>query len=325
MSISSSHAGKARTAVADSLSAALAGMLLQYGFVRVVDTGSDLENTLALRRRIGAGDVDGPAILTTGPGFVPENGTPYYLAPVRLPELSHGADVRRAVRGLLGDGADAIKLFTSSWAHPDTIAVMSTAAVRTAVAAAHARGAVVVAHASDDVGAGIAVEAGVDVLAHTFPSERSGPWDRSLPAKMHAASVALIPTLSLWPWELRRAGLDSAAVAAAMAVARDQVRACLEAGVPIVFGTDVGYVTAYDPRAEYRQLAAAGLEFVNILAALTTAPAAVFGLSDVTGRIEPGLDADLVVLDGDPARSIDALASVRLALRRGQTVFSASP
>jgi imidazolonepropionase-like amidohydrolase len=199
---------------------------------------------------------------------------------------------------------------------------MSAAVVRSAVAAAHARGATVIAHASEDVGAGIAVEAGVDVLAHTFPAERSGPWDRSLPAKMHAASVALIPTLSLWPWELHRAGLDSA-VAATMAVARDQVRACLEAGVSIVFGTDVGYMTEYDPRAEYRELTAAGLEFADILTALTTAPAAAFGVSDVTGRIEPGFDADLVVLDRDPARSIDALASVRLVMRRGQVIFSA--
>ena len=62
-------------------------MLTRYGFTTVVDTGSLLENTLALRRRIEAGECRGPRIFTTGPGFVARGGSPYYIKPVLLPEI----------------------------------------------------------------------------------------------------------------------------------------------------------------------------------------------------------------------------------------------
>jgi imidazolonepropionase-like amidohydrolase len=50
------------------LQAALDAMLLQYGFAFVFDTGSFPAVTLALKRRIEAGELNGPGILTTGIG-----------------------------------------------------------------------------------------------------------------------------------------------------------------------------------------------------------------------------------------------------------------
>jgi hypothetical protein len=42
----------------------------------------------------------------------------------------------------------------------------------------------------------------------------------------------------------------------------------------VLFGTDAGYMTVLDPTEEYVRLAEAGLTPMQILAALTTAPAA---------------------------------------------------
>jgi imidazolonepropionase-like amidohydrolase len=67
----------------------------------------------------------------------------------------------------------------------------------------------------------------------------------------------------------------------------------------------------------------AGLSAAQILATLTTAPAARFGAGR-TGRLEVGLDADVTVVEGDPARDIRALARVRYALRGGRPVFERS-
>jgi imidazolonepropionase-like amidohydrolase len=80
-------------------------------------------------------------------------------------------------------------------------------------------------------------------------------------------------------------------------------------------------MTDYDPTDEYVYMARAGLTFPQILAALTTAPASRFGAATRTGRIEPGLEADVVVVDGDPATDISALGRVRMTLRRGQVVY----
>ena len=64
------------TVPAEILAEALREMLLQHGFVHVLDTGSYLENTLALRERIESGEVPGPEIWTAGAPFTAPGGTP---------------------------------------------------------------------------------------------------------------------------------------------------------------------------------------------------------------------------------------------------------
>ena len=54
-------------------------MLTGYRFTSVVDTGSVLENTVALRNRVSNGEVAGPRILTAGMIIFPKDGLPYYL------------------------------------------------------------------------------------------------------------------------------------------------------------------------------------------------------------------------------------------------------
>jgi imidazolonepropionase-like amidohydrolase len=314
----------AGSAPAERLADGLRSMLTTYGFVRVVDTGSWTANTLALRRRIDSGELAGPAILTAGSGLAPAGGSPYYILPLRLPELTSRAGAEAAVAAALEDGADHVKLFTGSWADPRTIVVMPVEIVRAAVETAHGRGRLVLAHPSDSAGARAAVEGGVDVLVHTFPTELKGPWDRTLPRRMHERRMGMAPTLKLFAYELGRQGLPPPVIERVLATAEEQVRAFAELGGQVLFGTDVGYMTDYDPTDEYVFLQRAGLSAAQILAALTTAPAARFGVAGQTGRLEVRLDADVTVVEGDPARDIRALARVRYALRAGRPIFERS-
>jgi hypothetical protein len=135
---------------------------------------------------------------------------------------------------------------------------------------------------------------GVDMLAHTFPTELDRrPWDRTLPGMMRERGMALIPTLKLWPYELRKVGLPAPVNDLVLGNGQAQLRAFADIGGQVLFGTDVGYMTDYDPTDEYVYMQQAGLSHARILAALTTAPAARFGAAARTGRIAPGLDADL--------------------------------
>jgi imidazolonepropionase-like amidohydrolase len=312
----------ADTAPATRLADGLRAMLTSHGFVRAVDTGSWLANTLALRRRVESGEIPGPSIITAGSGFAPPGGSPYYILPARLPELSDATLTISLVNDELDRGADVVKLFTGSWARRDAIVVMPVGIVRAAVEAAHRRGKLVIAHPSNSAGARAAIEGGVDILAHTFPSELDRrPWDRALPGMMREREMALIPTLQLWPYELRKLGLPPAVVDAVLGNGRAQLRAFAELGGQILFGTDVGYMTDYDPRDEYVYMQEAGLSYAQILAALTTAPAARYGAAARTGRLAPGLVADIVVLEGDPAQDIRALARVRATVRDGRVVY----
>jgi imidazolonepropionase-like amidohydrolase len=278
----------ADTASSESLAAALRAMFTSYGVVHVVDTGSYLPNTLALRRRIESGEVPGPSILTAGSGFAPAGGSPYYILPAKIPELTRPEDAV-LVDAELARGGDIIKLFTGSWATPSSIVVMPVDVVRAAVEVGHRRGRLVFAHPSNSPGARAAIEGGVDVLAHTFPTSLDGsPWDRALPAMMKERGMALIPTLKLWPYELRRAGLSAELVELVLGNGVAQTRAFAELGGLLLFGTDVGYMTDYDPTEEFVYLQRAGLAPAQILAMLTTAPADRFGRVR-TGRLAPGL------------------------------------
>ena len=167
--------------------------------------------------------------------------------------------------------------------------------MRAATATAHARGALVVAHPTNRAGVEAARDGGVDILAHTAPA--GGPWSDADARALVAAHLSLIPTLSLWRLGIER---DNRALADRFeAVAIDQVRVFAAAGGVLLFGTDTGYRPDYDPTAEHQLLARAGLSFPARLAMLTTAPATRFGAAR-TGRLAPGLDANLVILDGDP-------------------------
>jgi imidazolonepropionase-like amidohydrolase len=80
-------------------------------------------------------------------------------------------------------------------------------------------------------------------------------------------------------------------------------------------------MTDHDPTDEYVYMQQAGLSYPQILASLTTAPSVRFANGGRAGRLAPGLPADAVVLDGDPAQDIRALGRVRLTLRDGRVIY----
>ena len=306
---------------AQQLTAQLQEMLTRYGYTHVFELASiSLQNALDLRARITSGEVAGPAISIATP-FVPPHGNPFYIAPLRLPELGDPATVADFVSRKIDSGADGIKLWSSS---PVTNGVvnMPLPLISAATATAHRLGKPVIAHESSDSGLLLAMMGGVDILAHTEPMDNA-TWTSGRVDSLIAHHMALIPTLKLWLVEFKRQGLamDNKIVVSAMATALQQVRAFSHAGGEILFGTDVGYVPDYSPEDEYRLLGEAGMTFEAILTSLTTAPAHRFGKDKVTGRIAAGLDADLVLLSADPKTDPRAFAKVVYTFRQGKIIF----
>jgi imidazolonepropionase-like amidohydrolase len=298
-------------------------MLTRYGFAHVLDTGSFLDNTLAIKRRIESGAVPGPSVRTAGTPFVPSGGSPFYIAPVQLPELRGPEQATVSVRQQIASGADAIKVFAASPASPDRPPVVLPLEIAKAVvSAAHALGKPVVAHPTTNAGVSVALDSRIDILAHTAPDGLE-PWSEDLARRLRSSGMALVPTLKLWKWELERKGRSPEIAERFVGTALQQVRAFSEAGGEILFGTDVGYMTDYDPTDEYILLGKAGLTFRQILAALTTIPARRFGVAQRTGRVAEGMDADIVALGGDPAIDLRAYSDVRFTIRKGMVIYEA--
>ena len=180
----------------------------------------------------------------------------------------------------------------------------------------------VFAHPQNFEGVEIAINSGVDVLAHTVPD--SPPWTPEFVARLMRANLALIPTLTLWDFEARKVqGTDQE-----REVWIDKMVAELggysKAGGEVLFGTDIGYTDHFDTTLEFTLMSRAGMTYQQILASLTTSPARRFKSSGHSGRIANGMDADLVVLGADPAQGVTAFSNVRYLIRNGKLVFPAS-
>jgi imidazolonepropionase-like amidohydrolase len=310
----------ADTAASARLAESVRAMLTRWGFTTVFDTGSELENTLALKRRIEAGAVDGPKIFTTGDILFPVGAPlPVGAPPVRF-RVGSPNEAVAATTTLLDGGADAIKVYAQAfW---DLSLRLSPEVLAAVVAQAHRRNVQVFAHPSNRDGLYNAVGAGVDVLVHTTP--QIGPWGNELVAKMKASNIALIPTLKLWRFEGVREKVPEPGIETFQRRGIAQLREYHSAGGAILFGTDVGYMTDFSTLEEFQKMAEAGMGFRDILTSLTTTPAARRGLGASTGKVAVGFDGDLVVLASDPARSVDAFANVAYTVRGGRVIYRAT-
>jgi imidazolonepropionase-like amidohydrolase len=310
---------------AATLDRAFETMLTRWGFTTVFDIASNLENTETLRRRVESGEVNGPKILTVGDAFFPEGGTPIYVkaffAEHHFPSWEVSTPQQAAARAAdeLDRGADGVKLFTGAIVGgPQPVLPMRVDIARAVVEEAHKRGKPAFAHPSNFAGLNVAIDSGVDVLAHTTSFD--GPWPPELVERIRAHHMALIPTLTLFDVEFTKAKAPADIKATAIATSVSEVKAYSDAGGQILFGTDVGYIPVFDTTEEY-QLMGRALGWRDILKSLTTAPAERFGYAAHKGKVAVGMDADLVVLDADPASDVTAFAKVRDTIRGGRVIW----
>lgn len=288
-------------------------MLTRWGFTTVWDLGSLPSNSLALRKRVESGEIAGPQMLLAGDIF-PKNGHPIYIpAEMQLPEAATVEEATQIARRYTDTGLDGIKLFTGAFMGDKPVVNMDAAIVKGAVDVAHREGKPVFAHPQNRVGLDNAIEGGVDVLAHTIP--RTFEYTPEELARFKSQHTALIPTLTLWTTVVS----DPAIQQRLVQNGAEQLKKFAANGGPILFGTDVGFITIYDTSQEVEDMHRA-LTPNEVLASLTTTPAEYFKAGE-KGRVEKGFDADVVVLGGDPAEDVKNLAKVEYTIRRGKIIY----
>jgi imidazolonepropionase-like amidohydrolase len=303
----------AATAASDPLEKHMQEMLTRWGFTTVWDLGSEPNNSLALRRRVESGEIPGPRILLAGDIF-PKNGHPVYLPPeMKLPEAGTTDEAAQMARDDLKMGMDGMKLFVGAFMGNAPVVNMDTATVKAAADVAHAQGKPVFAHPQNRIGVDNAVGGGVDVLAHTIPSE-PGYTAEEL-ARFKAQHTALTPTLSLWTTIIPDPAVTERVVQSGV----DELKNFSTSGGVVLFGTDVGFITIYDTSLEF-ELMHRAISESEVLASLTTNPASYFKAAK-KGRVEKGFDADLVVLNGDPMSDVRNLAKVACTIRAGHIIY----
>ena len=94
-----------------------------------------------------------------------------------------------------------------------------------------------------------------------------------------------------------------------------------QAGIKIVFGTDVGGFSWTEPIAqEFPYMVKFGMSPMEAIRSATISPAEMLGMTEQIGVIAPGAYADVIAVPGDPLKDVTALGQVKFVMHNGQVV-----
>ncbi len=305
---------------------------LLAGFTTVRDLGAEPRTILSLRDAINAGQFAGPTIVAAGSGVAVTgghgdvNGLNRDLDSVLKPRARHvcdGADdCRRATREQISEGADVIKLKASGGVLsnvPGGLAQqMMDDEMQAVVKTARTFGRKVAAHAHGVDGVNAALRAGVDSIEHgTFTNDetfrlykQTGAW---------YVPTLLAPAAALADGE--RGALTTAQYQKAREAAGNAEKSFARAireGVKIAFGTDTGVSPHGRNAEEFALMVRNGMSPAAAIRSATVGAAELLGRSDSIGTIEPGKDADIIAVAGDPTENVRLLENVGFVMKQGR-------
>jgi imidazolonepropionase-like amidohydrolase len=307
---------------------------LRAGVTTVRDLGDRGYLALDLRDRDPAGGAGPlPTIVAAGPPITTPGGHCHFLGGA----ASGDRALRAAVRERAERGVDVIKVMASGGVNtPGTDVMLTqfpTAELQLIVDRAHAAGVAVTAHAHGTPAVEQAVTVGVDGIEHcSCVTDRGfGQVSEETVAALARSRIAVCPTIGIdaqlmkTPPPAVQAMMDRLGVTAGqMLQARwDFVGRLHQAGVRLVSGADSGIGPAKRhgvlPHAVC-ELVTAGLSVAEALATATSGAAEACGFRARKGRLAPGYDADLLVVDGDLETDVTALRRPRSVLLGGLPV-----
>ncbi len=332
-----------RTKWRDVIMPIAARELLMAGVTTVRDVGAPLDDILAVRDRVGRGEIPGPRVFASGPFL--QKVVPPLEAEFRW-EVHGPEDARAKTKRLLEAGVDLIKVIDQDQ--------MTLEELKAIVETAHAAGRHVTAHAhrAEEIRQGI--RAGVDCFEHTGLATQPGyPDDVLAMLRERNAALYWCPTvegLFLYPYTVDqfperlndqrlkadlppdiyqdvRRSLDHPERMPYFQLVRRRVPtlsnkfAQLRAtGVTLITGTDSGIPMNFHFDSTWRELdgfVRLGMDPMDAIRAATYWPAKLLRRDDL-GTIAPGKLADIIVVDADPLRSMEALRHVVHVIKDGQ-------
>ncbi|SDZ17869.1 Imidazolonepropionase [Amycolatopsis xylanica] len=292
--------------------------LLDCGVTTARDLGDRGGLALRLRDRVARGEVAGPRILTAGVPLTVPGGHCWFLGG----EVDGDEQIRARVRENAAAGVDVIKVMASGGQLTPGGADMwesqfDARQLRVIVAEASKAGLPVAAHAHGTEAITAAVMAGVSTIEHCTWLGQGGSYDPrpEIAEEMAARGIAACSAMS-GNWRRLREAMGAERAERLFG----RLRWLDELGVPLLIGTDAGLPgSVFDDLTSSLELYEhVGFSRERIIELATTGSATALGLGDTTGRVAPGFDADLLVVDGDPTTELTALRQVRLVVAGGR-------
>ena len=300
--------------------------MLHAGITTARDLGDRDFLSLPVRDAIAEGLIEGPRLVCAGPPITTTAGHCWYLGG----EVDGEVAIRRGVRERVKRGVDCIKVMaTGGGMTPgsNTLrAQFSVPELRAIVDETHRLGRHVAAHCHGTEGIRNAVEAGVDTLEHcSFAGPDGLDFDDEVARAIAAKGIRVSPTVFV---SLARAlaGADdpqSVLLRDRVGSFRERLQRLRELGAQFIASTDDGVTNApHDalPTALMLWVQAFGFPAAEVLRAATIDAAETIGVGAITGSIEPGKQADLIAVEGNPLDDITALGRIAFVMQGGRVV-----
>lgn len=310
---------------------------LHSGVTTIRSLGDVRYEVVRARDAISAGKYPGPRLIPAGPLLAVSGG---HGAPQIALVSDNPWDARKNVRLNLRKGTSAIKIAATGGV-TDARAIgeagrpqMTVEEMRAICEEAHNAGVLVAAHAQSAEGITRALRAGVDTIEHgasMTPEMIELFLDN--PNSLHGTS-ALVPTITaclpLVTLDPSVTGINRIGRANAELVWEEMlsgISSAVENEISLGFGTDsaLTYVTHYGAWREMDYAVRyAGLTPAQVLHSATGTNARILGLEQTTGALEPGLEADFVVVRENPLENLRTLEHPVMVSARGQLIENPS-
>ena len=301
---------------------------LRSGVTTARSMGASHYADVGLRELIRSGHAEGPELLAAGYHVRPGPPEAFYIdhpdmAPYRADGIRGPQVVTEMVSRVLDRDVDFIKTTSTEragLAETDPRKQLYWEdELRAMTETASARGVPVAAHAHGDGGGRAAVAAGVTSIEHgSYLSEETLRM-------MVERGTFLVPTIAIVT-DVAEPGGDYD-IPPLLVRGRHMLPRLRETagtahalGVKIVAATDTGYGPESIIRLphELEELVGVGMTPLEALQSATTTAAELFGISDRTGRLLTGMEADLVVVERNPLEDIGNMQDILLVVTDGR-------
>lgn len=282
---------------------------LMAGFTTVQSIGSPSD--VDLRDAIARGQFPGPRLLTSISPVTDRTGTP--------------DQIREFVRKTIAQGADLIKIFASKSTREGGGQTLTDEQLKAACEEAKAAGKRTWVHAHAASAVRAATLAGCSAVTHgsqvtdqelALMAERGTFFEPNVGLVLQNYLENKSRFLGIGNYNEEGFGFMEQAVPLMVDVFK---RALKQKGLKLIMGTDaVAGAHGQNAREIIHRVQAAGQPAMDAVVGATSLAAESLGMKDKIGSIAPGMEADLIVVDGDPLRDITALRRVVFVMKGGK-------
>lgn len=302
------------------------------GVTTIRTVGGVADYDTIIRDKAAAGKIDGPRVLASNMAVsVPEG----HMAGSLAYEATSADEAVMYVRKIAEDKPDLIKLMITGGVldarvkgEPGVLK-MQPELVKAACDEAHKLGLKVAAHVESTEGVLVALKNGVDSIEHG-----AEPTDEIIElfkerGTFHVSTISPALPYALFDRSISHATEEQQFNGNIVFKGIiDCAKACLENGIPVGLGTDVGcpYITHYDMWRElYYFVKYCGVSDSFALYSATSLNAKLAGVDDITGSIEVGKQADIIVTDGNPLEDVKVLRNLSMVIAQGKVHKNPKP